>query len=80
MDEKRIKKNLNFKRLAESRMNKVLQSLNNLSKLSNRQNYEYNQIEVKQIINTLKTEVNNIEKQFKIHSKEKIFKFNERKQ
>lgn len=76
MNEKRIEKNIKFKRLAESRMNKVLQSLNNLSKLSNRQNYEYNEIEVKQIINTLKSEVNNIEKQFKINNKEKRFKFN----
>ena len=76
MDEKRIKKNLNFKRLAESRMNKVLQSLNNLSKLSNRQNYEYNEIEVKQITDTLKNEVSNIEKQFKKSESSKKFKFN----
>ena len=45
------KKNINFKRLAEARTNKIISAINNLSKLSNRQNYEYSDKEISQIIN-----------------------------
>lgn len=76
MEGKRLEKSKNFKRLAESRVNKILSSLNNLSKLSNRQNYEYSEHEVKQIIDTLRNEISNIEKQFKKSQTSKKFKFN----
>ena len=54
MSEMRTIKNQNFKRLAEARMTKVLAAINNLSKLSNRQNYDFSDKEVSQIINRLK--------------------------
>ena len=53
------KKNLNFKRLAEARTNKFCGN-KQLIKLSNRQNYDYNDKEVSQIINCLKKEINSL--------------------
>ena len=71
------KKNLNFQRLAEARTNKVLAAINNLSKLSNRQNYDYNDKEVSQIINCLKKEINSLENKFNSQKIiENKFKFN----
>ena len=71
------KKNLNFQRLAEARTNKVLTAINNLSKLSNRQNYDYNDKEVSQIINCLKKEINSLENKFNSQKIiENTFKFN----
>ena len=71
------KKNLNFQRLAEARTNKVLLAINNLSKLSNRQNYDYNDKEVSQIINCLKKEINSLENKFNSQKIiENKFKFN----
>ena len=71
------KKNLNFKRLAEARTNKVLVAINNLSKLSNRQNYDYDDKEVSQIINCLKKEINSLENKFNSQKIiENKFKFN----
>lgn len=71
------KKNLNFQRLAEARTNKVLVAINNLSKLSNRQNYDYNDKEVSQIINCLKKEINSLENKFNSQKIiENKFKFN----
>jgi hypothetical protein len=71
------KKNINFKRLAEARTNKVLSAINNLSKLSNRQNYEYGDKEVKQIINCIKKEIINLEGKFKTQTTiNNEFKFN----
>ena len=71
------KKNINFKRLAEARTNKVLSAINNLSKLSNRQNYEYGDKEVKQIINFIKKEIIDLEGKFKTQTTiNNEFKFN----
>ena len=69
------KKKENFKRLAESRMTKVILAIENLSRLSNRQNYEYNEIEITQMINTLKNEVNDLNNKFKDKVKNNNFKF-----
>jgi hypothetical protein len=71
------KKNINFKRLAEARTNKIISEINNLSKLSNRQNYEYSDKEISQIINCLKKEISNLEGKFKTQATIKNeFKFN----
>lgn len=71
------KKKQNFQRLAEARTNKVLSAINNLSRLSNRQNYEYDDKEVSQIINYLKKEINSLEGKFKTQTtKNNEFKFN----
>ena len=71
------KKNINFKRLAEARTNKVLSAINNLSKLSNRQNYEYGDKEVKQIICCIKKEIIDLEGKFKTQTTiNNEFKFN----
>ena len=71
------KKNINFKRLAEARTNKIISAINNLSKLSNRQNYEYSDKEISQIINCLKKEISNLEGKFKTQTTiNNKFKFN----
>jgi hypothetical protein len=75
MSERRKKKE-NFKRLAEKRTTKVILAIDNLSKLSNRQNYEYNEQEITQMINTLKNEINDLNNKFKNEVKNKVFKFN----
>ncbi len=69
MSEMRTIKNQNFKRLAEARMTKVLAAINNLSKLSNRQNYDFSDKEVSQIINRLKKEINDLDSKFKTETK-----------
>ena len=71
------KKNINFKRLAEARTNKIISAINNLSKLSNRQNYEYSDKEISQLINCLKKEIGNLEGKFKTQATiNNEFKFN----
>ena len=42
-----------FVRIAESRVNKVLDGLDNLAKCSNQRNYEYTDDEVRKILNGL---------------------------
>jgi hypothetical protein len=58
----------NFIRLAESRVTRAIESLRIVGNLSNRSNYEYDEEDVKKIINTLQEEINSLKNQFKIRS------------
>jgi len=60
---KETKRN-NFKRLAETRTRKVLQYLNLLSNLSNKQYYDYTDEDFKKIVKAIKSELSNMEKKF----------------
>ena len=66
----------NFVRLAESRVTRAIEALRVIGNLSNRSNYEYNEEDIKRIINTLQTEVNSLKSQFVIrtNAKNKNFK------
>lgn len=76
MNKIRDKKNISFLKLAEARTNKIISSLRNLSKLSNRQNYEYSDDEVNQMLSIIKKELNDCENLFKAHKKKSsLFKF-----
>jgi len=56
----------NFVRLAESRVTRAIESLRIIGNLSNRSNYEYNEDDIKKIINTLQEELNSLKNQFKV--------------
>jgi hypothetical protein len=56
----------NFVRLAESRVTRAIESLRIIGNLSNRSNYEYDEEDVKKIINTLQGEITSLKNQFKI--------------
>jgi hypothetical protein len=58
----------NFVRLAESRVTRAIESLRIIGNLSNRSNYEYDEEDVKKIINTLQDEITSLKNQFKIRS------------
>jgi len=55
----------NFIRLAEARVTRAIDAMRVIGNLSNRSNYEYNDEDVKTIINTLQTELNALKAQFK---------------
>jgi hypothetical protein len=66
----------NFVRLAESRVTRAIEALRVIGNLSNRSNYEYDEEDIKKIINTLQTEINSLKSQFIIRTavKDKNFK------
>lgn len=66
----------NFVRLAESRVTRAIEALRVIGNLSNRSNYEYDEEDIKKIINTLQTEINSLKSQFIIRTavKNKNFK------
>lgn len=54
----------NFKRLAESRTQKILDQLRLIGNLSNTSAYEYSDDQVKKIFSAIREEVDNTEKRF----------------
>lgn len=58
------KKAANFKRLAESRTQKILDQLRLIGNLSNTSAYEYSDDQVKKIFAAIRAEVDNTEKRF----------------
>lgn len=58
----------NFIRLAESRVTRAIESLRIIGNLSNRSNYEYDEEDVKKILNTLQEEISSLKNQFKIRN------------
>ena len=65
-----------FKKLAEKRVTDTLEKLQLIGNLSNKVNYEYTDDQVKQIIDTLKFEIEVLEEKFKEGVSAKIeFKF-----
>jgi hypothetical protein len=55
----------NFIRLAEARVTRAIDAMRVIGNLSNRSNYDYNEEDVKAIINTLQTELTALKAQFK---------------
>lgn len=53
-----------FKRLAQNRVNNALKQIELIGNLSNLNNYEYTQDEVRKIIKVLKNSIDSIEKKF----------------
>ena len=53
-----------FIRIAERRVNKVIDSLDNLGKCSDRRNYEYNEYEVRKIFREIEGKVREVKLQF----------------
>jgi hypothetical protein len=68
-------KEVNFKRLAEKRMESAIKTLRLIGNLSNRSNYSYSLADVEKIISTLKSEVSLLESQFKIRQLRERDKF-----
>jgi hypothetical protein len=65
----------NFIRLAESRVTRAIESLRIIGNLSNRSNYEYDEEDVKKIVNTLQEEINSLKNQFKIRNEKSTKNF-----
>ena len=63
-----------FVRLAETRTEKAVNAIDNISSLANPQSYEYSLNDVSQILKALKDSVTNVEKAFKIKEEKKQFK------
>ena len=63
-----------FKRLAEKRMKVTLRQIQLIANLSNRNNYEYSDDEVKKIFSALYSEVRAAEQSFKLKLRETNFK------
>jgi hypothetical protein len=58
----------NFVRLAEARVTRAIDAMRVIGNLSNRSNYEYDEEDVKKIINTLTAELAALKAQFKSKS------------
>jgi hypothetical protein len=58
----------NFVRLAEARVTRAIDAMRVIGNLSNRSNYEYDEEDVKKIINTLSAELTALKSQFKTKS------------
>lgn len=56
----------NFVRLAESRVTRAIDAMRVIGNLSNRSNYEYDEEDVKKIVNTLQAELTALKAQFKV--------------
>jgi ABC-type Fe3+-hydroxamate transport system substrate-binding protein len=54
-----------FERLAEKRMSDVIKKMRLIGNLSNQNNYEYSDLQVKQIIDSLEQEIKIIKNRFK---------------
>jgi predicted amidohydrolase len=61
------KKNRKFRELAESRTNKAIEAISRIGNLSNRQLYDYDEIEVRKIVRALREAVSAIEMRFGLH-------------
>ena len=70
MDEKT--KKANFKRLAESRTQKIIKAIETLGNLSNRSNYEYSDEQVDRIFNAIEEELRIQRAKFKKGGKTKF--------
>jgi len=55
-----------FVRVAERRVNKILENLNNLGKCSNNRNYEYHEADIKKIFREIERKVKETKLLFKV--------------
>jgi hypothetical protein len=72
-----IVKHERFKNVAARRVQKVLDNLENLSKCSNKANYDYTDAEISKMLKAIKEAVKNLESCFaeKSNNKSKRFEF-----
>ncbi|ARD57145.1 hypothetical protein [Bacillus safensis] len=75
---KQNNKLLNFERIAEKRVSDTLKKMQLIGNLANRNNYEYTEWHVKQIINSLENELKILKNKFVEEGEERTanFKFN----
>lgn len=64
-----------FKRVAAPRVQKVLDSIDNLSKCANKGNYQYAATDVRKMLNTIKAKVRGLEQAFSNEGRPKSEKF-----
>lgn len=60
-----VTRRANFIRLAEARVNKAMKAIRIIGNLSNKGNYEYNDEDIKAIVNALQKEINDMKAKFK---------------
>lgn len=65
MDNKKAER---FKRVAVPRVQRVLDSLDNLGKCSNKNNYYYSEDEVSKMVTAIKSKLRSIEQRFDVNS------------
>ena len=63
-----------FKRLAESRVNRVLKDISSIKKLSNKSHYEYSDEDIKKIYSAIRKELDEMRESFS-HSSGSIEEF-----
>lgn len=68
-----------FIRLGENRVNDAIKKIRLIGNLSNKNNYEYTEEQVNEIIAALKTEIDDIQKKFTAQQNKNIDKFKFRK-
>ena len=66
-------KNINFKRLAEKRVNNVISGLRLIGNLSNKNNYEYTDQEIDKIFKALQVSLEESKNKFKNNKNKKHF-------
>lgn len=54
----------NFKRLAESRVNRVLKDIHSIKKLSNKSHYDYTEQDIKKIYSAIRKELDDMRESF----------------
>ncbi|KAB2454328.1 hypothetical protein F8160_11140 [Bacillus sp. CH126_4D] len=69
------KKTEKFKELAEKRVSDTLKKLQLIGNLANKNNYEYTDEQVKQIIDTLDSEIKSLKNKFIEESKQRSTEF-----
>lgn len=65
-------KNTRFKRLAKQRGERILKDIQLLGNLSNRNNYEYSDAEVRKLFNTIEEELKISKSRFAVKRKRQI--------
>ena len=69
------KKRERFRTLAEGRTNRALEAIQRIGNLSNRQNYEFEEAEVRKITKALKDAVADVEAKFTAPRSKKVSRF-----
>lgn len=75
MDNNRQKKE-RFKRVASRRVENILSDIQSLSKCSNKNNYEYNEVDINKMLKAIKEEIRVMETLFKKNLRDTNSTFN----
>ena len=65
----------NFKRIAEKRTNKIIESISKLQNLLNSSFYEFTDEQIEQVFNAIQSELDNQKRAFKDNKKKENRKF-----